>query len=91
MYPDGDLVDVFVECGEEGYLITDYGEALGWLRSHSFSDRMTGNQRNLAEDVCLTLGVELDRGQVSVRCSDSSDLPDAIHTLGQAAVRLSDI
>ena len=91
MYPDGDLVDVFVEYREEGYLITDYGEALGWLRSHSFRDRMTANQQSLAEDVCLTLGVELDRGQVSVRREDPSDLPDAIHTLGQAAVRISDI
>ncbi len=91
MYPDGDLVDLFVEGSDEDFLITDYGEALGWLRSHSFSDRITANQRSLAEDVCLTLGVELDRGQVSVRREDPSDLPDAIHILGQAAVRLSDI
>ncbi len=27
---DGDLIDVFVEKRDDGYLLTDYGEALGW-------------------------------------------------------------
>ena len=29
MYPDGDIVDVFVEERGAEYVVTDYGEALG--------------------------------------------------------------
>lgn len=91
MYPDGDLIDVYVEQRGEEYLVTDYGEALGWLRMHSFSERLTSNQCRMADDVCLTLGVELDRGQISLSYRDTAELGEAVHTLGQAAVRISDI
>ncbi len=37
LYPDGGLVDVFVlEC-EEGFTVTDFGDALGWRWPHSLS------------------------------------------------------
>lgn len=91
MYPDGDIVDVFVEERDGRPVVTDYGESLGWLQMQSLRDQLTGNQLQMVEDVCLTLGVELDRGQLTLRCADVSALGDAIHRLGQAAVRVSDI
>ena len=91
LYPDGGLVDAFVvELGGQ-YLVTDFGDALGWLRMQSASGRLTANQRELVADVCQTLGVERDRGQLTLRCRDRSELADAIHRLGQAAVRVADI
>lgn len=38
-YLDGDVIDVFIR--EEGgtFTVTDLGEALGWLRLQSISDR----------------------------------------------------
>ena len=91
MYPDGDIVDVFVEERGGESVVTDYGESLGWLQMQSVRDQLTGNQRQMVDDVCLTLGVELDRGQLKLRCANASALSDAIHRLGQAAVRVSDI
>lgn len=91
LYPDGDLIDAFVvEQGGE-YLVTDFGDALGWLRMQSVSGRLTPNQRGLADEVCQDLGIERDRGQLTLRCRDRSDLADAVHRLGQAAVRVADI
>ena len=91
LYPDGDLVDAFVvERGGE-YLVTDFGDALGWLRMQSASDRLTRNQRGLVDDVCQTLGIERDRGELTLRCRDRAEIADAVHRLGQAAVRVADI
>ena len=91
MYPDGGIVDVFVEERGGDYLLTDYGEALGWLQMQSFSDELTRGQHRLVEDVCLTLGVELDRGQLTLRCAEASALGEAVQRLGQAGVRVSDV
>ncbi len=91
MYPDGDLIDVFVEQRNDEYVITDYGEAMGWLKMQSFSDKLTSNQRGMADDICMTFGVELNRGQISLLHGDTAGLGEAIHTLGQAVVRISDI
>ena len=91
LYPDGDLIDAFVveQAGE--YLVTDFGDALGWLQMQSASDSLTPNQRGMADDVCQDLGVERDRGQLTLRCRDRTEIADAVHRLGQAAVRIADI
>lgn len=91
LYPDGDLVDAFVAEVDGGYLVTDFGDAVGWLRMQSVSGDLNANQRALANDVCQTLGIEHDRGQLTVRCRERSELADAIHRVGQAAVRIADI
>lgn len=38
LYPDGGYVDVFVVQRDEEYVVTDYGDALGWLRMESASE-----------------------------------------------------
>lgn len=91
LYPDGDLVDVFVVETDDEYLVTDFGDALGWLRMQSVGGELTANQRAFVDDVCLTLGVERDRGQLTVRCRERSELADAIHRVGQAGVRVADV
>ena len=35
MYPDGGIVDVFVLERGNGYIVTDFGDALGWLSMQS--------------------------------------------------------
>ena len=45
----------------------------------------------MVSDVCLTLGVDLLRGQLVQRCDDIQQLADAIHRIAQAVVRVSDI
>ncbi len=90
-YPDGGFVDVFVAGGESGrYRVTDYGDTLGWLRMNSISGKLTPNQRALVDDVVLTLGVNLDHGQLVVP-SDAASLAERVQRLAQSAVRVADI
>ncbi len=91
LYPDGGMVDVFVEERGAGYVVTDYGDALGWLRMQSAGGKLSPKQRWMIDDVCLTLGVELDRGQITLRCEDRSALSDAVHRGAQAVLRVSDV
>ena len=37
LYPDGGVVDVFVLTRGNGYVVTDFGDALGWLWLQSVS------------------------------------------------------
>ena len=91
LYPDGDLVDVFVRERDGRHLVTDYGDALGWLDMQSVSGELTANQRDMITDACRALGITEDRGQLTLRCDDQAMLADAIHRLAQAVVRVADI
>ena len=91
MYPDGGIVDVFVlERGDE-YIVTDFGDALGWLQMQSVSRSLTNRQDALIGDVCRTLRVELSQGKLVLRNIKSEELGDAVVRLAQAVVRVSDV
>jgi hypothetical protein len=89
-YPDGGVVDVFAKENGDLVTITDLGEALGWLRMQSLSGRRTPKQQKLVQDVCLTQGVELFKGQLILR-SERANLASAVVRLAHAAVRVADI
>ena len=91
MYPDGGLVDIFVQESGDGFSLTDFGETLGWLRMQSANLRHSPKQGRMIEDVCQTLGVELDREQLVLRSKDASGFEEPILRLAQAAVRVSDL
>ncbi len=91
LYPDGDVVDVFVVERDGRLEVTDFGEALGWLRLQTVSGRRSPKQTKLVHDICLTLGVELFKGQLVIRCKSPDELAQAVARLGQAAVRVSDL
>ena len=73
------------------YVVTDYGEAMGWLRQHSVSDRLTKNQQSMVDDVCHTLRLDLTRGQLTRRGVGIADLANAIVEVAQASVRVADV
>ena len=91
MYPDGGLIDVFVLERDEEYLLTDFGEALGWLRMQSSNRRRTSRQQLFLNDICQTLGVELTRGQLILRCRFSEPLSEHVVRVAQAIARVSDL
>ncbi len=91
MYPDGGIVDVFVLERGGSYTLTDFGEALAWLRMQTSSPRRTPKQLRLIEDVCQTLGVKLIRGQLVLRSHAADELSETVTRLAQAVVRVSDI
>ena len=91
MYPDGGIVDVFVLERGDHYIVTDFGDALGWLSMQSVSRNRSRRQNFLIDDVCHTLRVELYRGQIVLRNINRDDLGEGVIRVAQAAVRVSDL
>ena len=91
MYPDGGIVDVFVVERDGRYHVSDYGEALGWLRMQSVSARRLPKQHRMVEDTCQTLGVELHRGQLTFRSGGTDVVGEAVLRVAQAVVRVADL
>jgi hypothetical protein len=90
LYPDGDMVDVFV-AREAPIRLTDLGETLRWLALQASSDRRTPKQQALIHDTCSTLGVELYQGMLQKRVREATEFAGALTSLAQAAVRVSDL
>ena len=91
LYPDGGLVDVFVLERDGQHIVTDHGDALGWLRMQSASGKLSPKQRWMVDDVSLTVGVEVDQGQVRLLCEEPAALAEAVERVAQAVVRVSDV
>ena len=91
LYPDGGIVDVFVRERNGHLAVTDLGEALGWLRLQSIAGKRSPRQQRLLQDICLTLGVELFRGQLIARAKNGSGLADLAVRVAQAAIRVGDL
>ena len=91
LYPDGGVVDVFVLKSNGSYLVTDFGDALGWLGLQSTSQKRSPKQNVLVQDVCQTLRIEFSNDQLMLRNVASDALGEAVLRVAQAAVRVSDI
>ena len=91
LYPDGCVVDVFVRERDGHIAVTDLGEALGWLRQQTVGGKRSPKQQRLLQDICITLGVELFRGQLLARAANGSGLADLILRVAQAAMRVGDL
>ena len=89
--PDGDTVDVFVTEDSRGLVVTDFGNALGWLRTQSIRGKLTPRQRYLLNDICMTLNIEFDQGQLSLKHVEADELGDAVQRVAQAVVRVADL
>ncbi len=91
LYPDGDLVDVYVKLDStDGLTITDLGETLRWLRMQTTSPKRSLRMNQLIADVRVTHGVELYRGALSLR-SEEKNLASDVIRVAQAAVRVADL
>lgn len=91
LYPDGGVVDVFVLESDGRYTVTDFGDALGWLRMQSVSARRSRKQQLLIDDVCQTMGIQLSHGQLVLHSKMGDMLGEAVLLLAQAVVRVSDL
>ena len=91
LYPDGGVVEVAVIPRAGRFAVTDHGEALGWLGMQSVDGSLMPEQRALVDDVCQTLGVELRQGRLLLWRDDTAELGEAIHRVGQAVARVSDV
>ena len=91
LYPDGDVIDLFLSQEKGEMTLTDLGETLRWLRSQSIAQRRSPKQTQLVQDICVNHGVEQFRGMLMVRVKHSDNLSSDLTRLAQAAVRVSDL
>ena len=91
LYPDGGVVDVFVKKAPDHYVVTDYGDALGWLLMQSANGKLSPKQRSLLDDLLLTQNIALDNGELQVRCWDLASLSEAVQLVSQTVVLISDL
>ena len=91
LYPDGGVVDVFVLERANGYTVTDFGDALGWLGLQSVSRRRSPKQQALVQDVCQTLRIEFFQDQLVLPNVLNDSLAESVLRVAQAAVRVSDL
>ncbi len=91
LYPDGDVIDLFVREGNDVATVSDLGETLRWLKMQSLSPRRSQRQQKLVEDVCLNHGIELYRGMLMARVRAGDDLASVVMRVSQAALRVADI
>ena len=91
LYPDGGVIDVFVLERGDSYIITDFGDALGWLGLQSVSQIRSPKQQSLIDDVCQTLRIQLFHEQLVLRSVPEIALAESVLRVAQAALRVSDL
>ena len=91
MYPDGGIVDVFVLERGNGYIVTDFGDALGWLRMQSVNAQPSLPQNLMIKEICRTLDIDLHSGQLVLRSGVDDMLEETVLRVAQAVVRVSDV
>jgi hypothetical protein len=91
LYPDGDVVDIFLAKTENGPAITDLGESMRWLRSQTVALKRSPKQRLLIQDVCMTHAVQLMSGMLVAYVNKDTDFADVSMRVAQAAVRVADV
>lgn len=91
LYPDGDVIDIFVRQQGERTVFTDLGETLRWLRMQTISDKRSPKQRRFLEDLRLDYGVELFKGVLRLESRHPDDFSQDLSRITQAALRASDL
>jgi ribosomal protein S18 acetylase RimI-like enzyme len=89
--PDGDLVALFLRRHSDPPLLSDLGETLRWLRSHTTAARRSERQQEVLAETCAALGVELRRGALQTLARPGEPLARAAVRLVQACLRAAEL
>lgn len=94
-YPNGSQVDLFLEHSNDlfpQYILSDYGLTANYLLDMHINAWSTSKRRQLIQDICETLEVDLDTGVFRISLGqDITSLSSAIVRLAQACIRVSDL
>jgi hypothetical protein len=88
IYADGTYVDVFVVEKDSGFVVTDRGEAIGWLKIQSLDGKLSDLQLKFIQDIAITHGVSYKNGEISSKAA-KEDLHNAILNVSQAAAKVT--
>jgi hypothetical protein len=97
-YPDGSQIDLFLGTPRQRLLgdelvLSDKGQTTAYLLDLNIKPWTTKKRKQVLVDICETLNVELDGGQllISLSRNDLPALSSMIVRLAQACVRVSDL
>ena len=96
-YPNGSLIDVFVQDGRDLFdrniVLSDFGQTAIYLRNLPLAMDSTKRRKQLVADICESLGIGEENNQLVVRLSgDEVDkIPEAMVRLSQACIRVADL
>lgn len=91
LYPDGDVLDLFIKPNGETLTLTDLGETLRWLSMQTYAKQRSRKQDILIEDICLTHRIEFFKGMFLARIQKSESLVYALVRLAQTALQVADL
>lgn len=91
LYPDGGLVDVYVQKLEDEYQVTDFGEAWVQLQDQTLCEGLTSDQRRESEEVCQAWGATLHNVEIRLHCPEATALCEAVQHLAHAAAQAAEI
>ncbi len=91
LYPDGDVLDLFIKPNGETLTLTDLGETLRWLSMQTYAKQRSRKQDILIEDICLTHRIEFFKGMFLARIQNSESLVYALVRLAQTALQVADL
>lgn len=93
MYPDGSFIDVFVrsEADHPGFCLSDMGQTAAYLADLHIYIYKNRKRRLLAENICKTLDVDDQNGELLISVHDISEMENAVIRLSQACIRISDV
>jgi hypothetical protein len=90
LYPDGDYIDLYLVETPTGLYLTDLGETMGFLADYGISLKESPKRRKILDDVLLTHGVELFRGELRVALEENK-VAWAVTRLSQAIIQIGDL
>ena len=95
-YPDGSKIDLFIgNTGElfEDFVLTDLGQTMAYLLDLNLKPWTTKRRTQIVEDICRSLQVLQDGGQLCVKLNSKDDfrLDEGIVRLAQACIRMADL
>lgn len=91
LYPDNDLIEVFVEEPAPGHIrVTDLGETLRHLHGQGFEVSGTPKRKHMVETIAGGLGVEIVRGELA-RDGTTNQLGELLFDVIVAARGVSDL
>ncbi|NJL01086.1 MAG: DUF1828 domain-containing protein [Spirulinaceae cyanobacterium SM2_1_0] len=91
IYPDGDILDLFLRTDGDTTTLSDLGETNRWLNMQTAAKFRSRKQDRLIQDICLTHRVEFYRGMLLARLQANESLASNLMRLAQAALQVADL
>lgn len=88
MFPDRDIIDLYLQNTESGQIITDLGDTYGWLFINGANEELTSKQEQTYNEACTVYGVERQNGTLFIRVVNDN-LIDPVIRLAQTITVVS--